>query len=108
MREAPASADGNETNTQVWQSGSKGGAATRGEMLIGLPGKVIEPAFGNVRFDLLIPRVRNEILEPLGKSSQVRLRQPRHFRLQFLNAHGRNLMRHRPGSKSAKAAQILA
>ena len=70
-------------------------------MLIGLPGKMIEPAIGNVSFDLLIPRVRNEILEPLGKSSQVRLRQPRDFRLQFLNAHGGNLIRHTPGSKPA-------
>jgi len=87
MREAPAAADGNGTNTQGWRSGSKGGAAARLEMLIGLPGEVIELAIGDVRFDLLIPRVRNVFLEPLGKGSQVRLRQPRHFQFQFLNAH---------------------
>jgi hypothetical protein len=35
----------------------------------------------------------------LGKSSQVRLRQPRHFQLQFPNAHGGNLMRPAPVCK---------
>jgi hypothetical protein len=48
IREAPASADDNGTNPQGWQSGSKGGAAARLEMLIGLSGEVIELAIGDV------------------------------------------------------------
>ena len=86
IRKTPAAAGGNEANTPVWQSGSKGGAAASFKMLIGMPAEVIELAIGNVSFDLLVPRVRNEFLEPLAKGSQVRLRQLRHFRLQFLNA----------------------
>lgn len=55
IREGPAPAGVNETNTQEWQSGSKGSAAACIKMLIGLPREVIELARSDVRFDLLIP-----------------------------------------------------
>jgi hypothetical protein len=41
----------------------------RVKLRIGLFCEVIELARGNVGFQLFIPRVRNEILKPLGKSS---------------------------------------
>jgi hypothetical protein len=71
-------------------------------MLIGLPAEVIQLAIGNVSLDLLVPRLSHELLEPSVKGSQVRLRQLRHFRLQFLNAHGLNLIQKTPQSKPAK------
>jgi hypothetical protein len=101
IREAPASAGGNETNTPVWQNDSKGGAAACFKMLIRLSGEVIKLAGGDVSLDLLVPRVRHELLEPSVKGSQVRLRQSPHLHFQFLNAHGLSLVQTTPGSKFA-------
>ena len=101
IREAPASAGGNETNTPVWQNDSKGGAAACFKVLIGLSGEVIKLAGGDVSLDLLVPRVRHELLEPSVKGSQVRLRQSPHLHFQFLNAHGLSLVQTTPGSKFA-------
>ena len=61
------------------------------KLILGLPGEGIEPAIGDVTFNLLIPRVGNKFIEPLVKRRQVRLGQARHFRFQFLNAHGGKL-----------------
>jgi hypothetical protein len=104
--EAPGSAGGNETNTREWQSGSNWSAAARVKLRIGLLGKVVQLAIGNVSFDLPIPRVRDEFLKPLGKSSQVRLRQPRHFRFQLLNAHGSKVNQGTPRSKRRATRSI--
>jgi hypothetical protein len=60
-------------------------------MLIGLFGKVVKFASGNVGLKLAIPGFRRKLLKPLRECGEIRPRQSRDLRFNFLNTHKNNL-----------------
>ena len=60
-------------------------------MFIGAFDGGVEAARKRVLFDLAVPLVSNELLEPLGKTSQFGWREFGNNRFEFFNAHGRKI-----------------
>ena len=62
-------------------------AASRLEILVGLPGKVIEPASSDILFDSLVPLIGNILLEPCGKLGKLLRRELLNRQFKFYRGH---------------------
>jgi hypothetical protein len=61
----------NDTRNPAPQNASQGAAASRLEILVGLLGKVIEPASCDILLDSLVPLIGNILVEPCGKLGEL-------------------------------------
>jgi hypothetical protein len=62
-------------------------AASRLEILVGLPGKVIEPASSDILLDSLVPLIGNILLEPCGELGKLLRRELLNRQFKFYRGH---------------------
>ena len=77
-------------------------------MLVGALQCGIEAARLHVLLDLTIPLLGHELLEPLGKTGQLRRRKAGNHRFKFFDAHGGSIRGMLEGEKRRLAATALA